>query len=92
MLAFRIPSLDVVTATATRSGVATKDADTRSVFTPMMVGMRPASLIEKANSTSVGANGAVGVNAMTNVWVLPAGISTGVLGVPVTALVVGSVV
>ena len=41
---------------------------------------------------SIGATAAVGVSAMTKLWVWPAGMSTGVFGVPVSWLVSGAVV
>jgi hypothetical protein len=46
----------------------------------------------KVNRASVGENAAMGVNEITNVCKPPGAISTGVLAVPVTALVEGSVV
>src|SRR5580692_8773222 len=46
----------------------------------------------KVNATLVGAKGASGVNSITKVWSFPAGMSTGVLAVPVSLSVVGSVV
>jgi hypothetical protein len=46
----------------------------------------------KVNATLVGANAAVGVNAITKLCACPAEMLTGVFGVPVTALVLGFVV
>ena len=59
---------------------------------PVRTGAEAALVQPKLNETSVGANAAVGVKAMTKLCDAPCAILTGVLAVPVTALVAGSVV
>ena len=46
----------------------------------------------KLNATSVGAKAAVGVRAMRKLWLAPRAMLAGVLAVPLSAFVVGSVV
>src|SRR6516162_6152919 len=74
------------------SGTGALDPDSSSVLSPEVVGAGAALAQAKLNPTSVGANAAVGVKAMTKLCAAPCGISTAVLAVPVTWLVAGSVV
>ncbi len=89
---FTIPSLFSVAANATMSGTGPVEAESNSVLSPTTPGAGKEFRQSKVNATSRGAKASVGVKAKTKVWATPAGISTGVLAVPVTALVVGSVV
>src|SRR4030095_3729218 len=67
------------------------EADTSNVLIPGMGSTCPGP-DEKSNSTTVGENGALGVSAMTKVWLLPGARFTGAFGIPVARLVAGSVV
>jgi hypothetical protein len=87
-----VPSPVGVTADATMSGTGVFDADSKSVFRPVVTGAGLVLEQSKVNSTSVGLNEAVVVKANTYVCSPPAGISTGVFGVPTSAFVAGSVV
>jgi hypothetical protein len=68
------------------------EADRLSVLIPTIVPTWNTLAQVKAKVTLVGAKAAVGVSAMTKLCACPAAILTGVLAVPVSALVVGSVV
>ena len=81
---FTIPSLVKVAARATMSGIGLAEAESRSVLRPEITGAGAVFTQVKLSATSVGSNDAVGVKAKTKLWVAPAGISMGVLGVPVT--------
>src|SRR5262249_54996770 len=87
-----MPFLPIVAASATMSGIGVADEESSSVFTPPIVCATSAFGPANSNVTSVGVTAAVGVNAMTNVWPTPGPMSAPRLGVPVTALVAGSVV
>src|SRR5262249_61168309 len=78
--------------TAKMSGPSLVEAESRRVSMPETIWAAVALAQTKFNRTSVGAIAAVGVKANTNVCALCAGMSAGVFTVPVTALVVGSVV
>lgn len=88
-----MPSFCMVAARTTTSGVGVVDADSSSVLSPVTTGAGAALLQLKLTATLVGANAALGVSATTKLcdplW--PA-MLTGVLAVPVRALVVGLVV
>ena len=60
------------------------EAEKRRVLSPGMIGAGSVLAQSKLNCTSVGAIGAVGVNAKTKLWAAPGGMSTGALGAPVT--------
>src|SRR5580700_10625515 len=75
------------------SGTGVVEAERLSVLTPVIEAAGPGALAQvKVKATSVGGNAAVGVNAITKVPACPAAMLVGVLAVPVTALVLGSVV
>src|SRR3984885_15524727 len=74
------------------SGTGVAEADKFSLSIPKISGAGLALAQPKVNWTVVGVNGALGVNAITKLCACPAGMLTGVFGVPVSALVVGSVV
>src|SRR5262245_9538021 len=82
----------IVAASAMMSGTAPTDPDSNKVFRPVIT--FAASLLLHLNEkvTSVGGNGAVGVNAITYVWPPPGGMDAPAFELPVRALVVGSVV
>jgi hypothetical protein len=77
------PSFVSVAASATMSGMGVPAAVSNKVLRPDVLGADAVLAQSKANMTSVGAKGAVGVKANTKLWAAPAGISTGVSGVPV---------
>src|SRR5262245_5159118 len=79
-------------ASATTSATGLVDAERSSVLTPVMTGADAVLVQLKLKRTSVAANAALGVIEITYVCRPPAGMSTAVLGEPVTALVLGSVV
>src|ERR1700733_14516499 len=80
-------------AKATTSGTGVVEAERFKVSTPVIEVAGLGALAQvKMNATFVGLNAAVGVNATTKVPACPAAMSAGVLAVPVSALVVGSVV
>ena len=79
---FTMPSLVSVAAKATMSGTGVADAESKSVFSPMLIGAGSVFAQSKLNCTSVGAMGAVGVMAKTKLCAAPAAISTGVFGQP----------
>src|SRR5262245_11739720 len=89
---FTMPFCLGVAASATMSGPGFVDAESRNVLTPEMTTAGFVFVHLKLSCTSVGAIGTRGVNAKTYVCSWCAGIDTGVLGVPVTALVCGLVV
>jgi hypothetical protein len=62
---FTMPSLVDVTANATTSGTGVAEAESRSVFSPMVMGAGSVFVQSKLNCTSVGAIGALGVRANT---------------------------
>src|SRR5215831_17493125 len=82
----------IVATIAMMSGTAPTDPDSNNVLIPVatLAGSLLLHLNEKV--TSVGWNGAVGVNAMTYVWPPPAGMVAPAFGLPVRALVAGLVV
>jgi hypothetical protein len=88
----RIPSFCAVAANATVSGTGDVDADSSKVLRPVLLGGALTPVQSKPSITIVGANGALGVNAMTKLCEAPAAIDTGVFGEPVSALVAGLVV
>src|SRR5262245_29513717 len=81
---FTMPSLSRVAANAMMSGVSVAEADKKSVLTPGMIAAGLALVHSKRNCTSVGAIGAVGVNAKTNSWAVPPGMSVDAFGEPAT--------
>ena len=85
-----MPSPVDVAASATMSGTGTFDADSSSVFRPVVTGAGLVLEQSKINFTSVELNAAVGVKAIMYVCRPSATISTGVFGVPTSALVAGS--
>src|SRR5262245_63702775 len=89
---FTMPSPVRVPDKATMSGVGLAEAQNRNVLRPGTIGAGSVLAQSKLNCTSVGAIGAVGVSAKTKLWAVPGGMFTGVLGVPVTCWVAGSVV
>lgn len=89
---FTMPSLVAVAAKATISGTGVADAENKSVFKPTLTGAGLVFAQAKLNCTSVGAIGAVGVSAITKLCAAPVPTLIGVLGVPITWLVVESVV
>ena len=75
------------------SGTGWVDAERFSVLTPTIEVAGAGALAQvNVKVTLVGLNAAVGVNAITKVPACPAAMLAGVFGVPVSALVVGSVV
>jgi hypothetical protein len=89
---FTMPVLPAVAASATMSGPGAAEAERRRVFRPEVIGAGAVFVHAKVSWTSVGAKGLVGVKAKTKLWAAPAATSTGVLAVPVSALVAGLVV
>src|SRR5512144_426886 len=87
-----IPSLLIVAASAMMSGAGPAEAVSSSVLTPLIVGADPRLAHWKLKATSVVPNEAPGVNAITNDCEPPAAMPTGVLGVPLSALVAEFVV
>jgi len=81
---FTIPSVVRVAAIATISGVGVSEAENQSVLTPGLMRAGSVFVQSKVNGISLGAVGPVGVKVKTKLWAAPAGISTGVLAVPVT--------
>ena len=73
-------------------GIGLDDADRNSVLTPETAGAGLALAQPNVKATLVGAKAAFGAKAMTKVYPAPTGISAGVLAVPVSAFVAGSVV
>lgn len=78
-----------VSAIISRTGVL--EADRSRVLRPATLAAGMVLVQSKLNSTSMGANGAVGVNAKIKLCAAPSAMSTGVSGVPANALVAGSV-
>src|SRR5262249_60515157 len=78
-----MPSFVEVAASTTTSGTGVEEAVNASVFTPAMIGAGGLFAHAKANCTSGGATGEVGVMAKTKLWAAPAGIFAAVLGDPV---------
>jgi hypothetical protein len=62
------------------------------VLIPTLTGAGAVLAQPKLSSTSVGDTAALAASAITKLWLCPAGISTGAFGLPVVALVLGSVV
>jgi hypothetical protein len=89
---WRMPSFEAVATSATMSGTGEVEADSRRVSSPMSTGAGTTFVQAKLSTTLVGSNALLGVNAITKLCACLAGISTGVLTVPVSALVVGLVV
>ena len=87
-----IPSFVGVTDITMMSGTGVFDAESNNVFIPGNTQTGALLLQSKIKGKSVGVNAALGVIAKTNVCKPPAIMSVGVLGVPVGALVTGSVV
>src|SRR5436309_9580567 len=74
------------------SGTGVADPESSSVSSPGICAAALALAQAKFRATSVGGNGAVGVSAKTKLCEPPEAMSTGVLGLPVTVFVFGSVV
>ena len=74
-----------------RQELGVAEAERSSVFRPVVIGAGTALVQLKLICTSVVANEVVGVKAKVYVCNAPA-IFTGILGVPITPLVAGSVV
>ena len=87
-----MPSLVGTATRATMSGTGVAEADSKSVFNPTVLEAGPVLVQSKLIGTSVGGMSAVGVRLNVNVCDCPAATSTGVLGAPVRALVLGAVV
>src|SRR5262245_49635122 len=82
---FTIPGLGGgVAANATMSGTGVTEAESSSVFSPVLIGAGSLFAQSKLNCTSVGPIGAVGVMAKTKLCAAPASIFAGVLGKPMT--------
>ena len=79
---FTMPSLVVVAAKATMSGIGVAEAESKSVFSPMLIGASSVFKQSKLNRTSVGVMGTMGVMAKTKLCAAPAAIFTGVFGPP----------
>ena len=77
---------------ATMSGVGVVEADISSVSSPELIGAGAPLLHAKLSCTSVGANAAVGLKAITKLCDAPAAKVTGILGVPVATFVLALVV
>ena len=88
----RMPSFWAVAASATISGTGVAEADSDRVLRPVLLGAAFTPVQSNPSAAVVGTKGALGVNAMTKLCVPPAGMETGVFGVPVSALVEGLVV
>lgn len=86
------PSPVGVAARATISGTGVSEAESSSVFKPIVFVAGSVLLQSKMSCTSVGAKAVVGVSAKTKLCDLPAAMSTAVSAVPVMALVMGAVV
>lgn len=86
-----IPSCVRVAATATTSAVGVALPDKSKVLIPIAVMAVPVLQVN-ANWTGTAAKSEFGVREITNDCELWAGMSTGVLTVPVTSLVAGLVV
>src|SRR5205814_3695020 len=82
-----VPVSPIVAATAITSGTGVTDDDSRSVVRPGVTTAASTFVHVNAMKTSVGANIADGVRANTKLWLASGGMSTGVFGNPVTALV-----
>jgi len=75
------------------SGTGVVEPERFKVLTPVTEAAGLGALAQvKVNAISVGAKVAVGVRAITKLCACPAAMLTGVLAVPISALVVGSVV
>src|SRR5262245_49707001 len=79
-----IPSLSEVAASMMTSGVGEFDAESRSVFTPVVVAAAGALLHAKLNATLVAPNALVGANAIRNDCPPLAPMFAGVFGAPVS--------
>ena len=88
----RMPSLLAVAASATMSGTGIAEADRSKVLRPVSLGAALTPVQSKPSVMVVGANGALGVNAMTKLCEAPAAIDAGVFGEPASAFVAGLVV
>jgi hypothetical protein len=88
----RMPSFCAVAANATMSGTGVAEPDSSKVLRPVLLCAALTPVQSKPSITIVGANGALGVNAMTKLCEAPAAIDAGVFGEPVSALVAGLVV
>ena len=62
---FTMPSLVGVTAKANMSGTGVAEAESSSVFSPVLIGAGSVFVQSKLNCRSVGAKGWVGMKAMT---------------------------
>jgi len=87
-----MPSLLIVAANATTSGIGVADAEKSRVLTPGIVETGAAFVPQKSKVIVVLWMAAVGVNEITKVCPPPGGMSTAVFTVPVTAFVLGSVI
>ena len=87
-----MPSLLIVAANATTSGIGVADAEKSRVLTPGIGETGAAFVPQKSKIVVVLGTAAVGVNEITKVCPPPGGMSTAVFTVPVTAFVLGSVI
>src|SRR5215813_14893286 len=78
-----IPSLVGVATNAKMSGTGVVEAERSTVLSPVLIGAGKVLAQSKFIRVSIGAKACVGVKATTKLWPPPAGILTGVLGVPV---------
>src|SRR5262245_39418671 len=82
---FTIPGSGGGVATkVTMSGTGVIDAESKSVFSPVLIGAGSLFAQSKLNCTSVGGKGAVGVIAKTKLCAAPAAILAAVFGDPLT--------
>ena len=88
---FAMPSLADVADSATMSGTGISEAEKSNVLRPVIIETTFVLAQTNPNSRSLGATAAVGVNAKTKLCAMPEAMFTGVLGLPMTALVVGLV-
>jgi hypothetical protein len=81
------PSLLVVLPIATISGEAVLEADSKKVFKPVWEGAGLVLIQSKTIGIFVAEKAADGVMPNTKFWLPPAGILTGVFGLPINSLV-----
>jgi hypothetical protein len=86
------PVLPIVAASAITSGTGLVDDDNSRVVRPGVTTAGSTFAQTNRRATSVDANAAAGVRANTKLWLANGGMSTGMFGDPVTALVATSVV
>jgi hypothetical protein len=78
------PSWLAVAPMATISGVAVIEADSSKVLSPVWLGAGRVLAQSNTSGISVASKAALGVMPNTKLWLPPAGMSTGVLGVPIS--------